>query len=164
MEDIRSDPVLLQSDILCLQETWLEDGEEIDERYQLEGFTGHFESVGRGKGLVVYVKSELKGVISICKTREPNIQMIKIEMGKLDIIAIYRSQEEPLHRATHYLKNLVNPEKDTLVVGDVNFGAYEVNKMSNYLAREGFSQLVTLPTHIRGGIYIYLLISIMNSF
>ena len=164
MEDVRSDPVLLQSDILCLQETWLEDGEEIDERYQLEGFTGHFESVGRGKGLVVYVKSDLEGVIAISRTREHNIQMIKIEMGKSDIIAIYRSQDEPLYRATHHLKNLVNPEKDTLVVGDVNFGAYEVNEMSNYLAREGFSQLVTLPTHIRGGIYIYLLIAVMNSF
>ena len=164
MEDVRSDPVLLQSDILCLQETWLEDGEEINERYQLEGFTGHFESVGRGKGLVVYVKSDLEGVIAISRTREHNIQMIKIEMGKSDIIAIYRSQDEPLYRATHHLKNLVNPEKDTLVVGDVNFGAYEVNEMSNYLAREGFSQLVTLPTHIRGGIYIYLLIAVMNSF
>merc|ERR1712112_608653 len=152
IDDIRSDPVLLQSDILCLQETWLEDGEEKNERYELEGFTSHFESVGRGKGLAVYVKKELRGVIGISKLGEQNIQLIKVEMRKLDVITIYRSQEEPLYQATHHLKNLVNPEKDTLVVGDFNYGAYEVNGMSNYLAREGFSQLVTLPTHIRGGI------------
>ena len=109
----------------------------------------------------MYVKSELKEVIGISKLGEPNIQMIKIEMGEVDIITIYRSQEESLYQATHHLKNLVNPEKDTLVVGDFNYGAYEVNGMSNYLAREGFAQLVTLPTHIRGGIYIYLLIAVM---
>ena len=154
MDDVRSDPVLLQSDILCLQETWLEDGEEKNERYELEGFTGHFQSVGRGKGVVVYVKKELGGVIGISKLGEQHIQLIKVEMRELDVIAIYRSQEEPFYRATHHLKNLVNPEKDTLVVGDYNFGAYEVNEMSKFLAREGFSQLVTLPTHIRGGIDI----------
>ena len=59
MEDVRSDPVLLKSDVLCLQETWLEEGEEKDDRYQLEGFSGHFLSVGRGKGLAVFVKTEL---------------------------------------------------------------------------------------------------------
>ena len=155
MEDVRSDPVLLQSDILCLQETWLEDGEEKDERFQMEGFRAHFVSVGRGKGLAVYVKRELRRVMnSVSKFGEENIQLIKVDMRKLDLIAIYRSKEEPLYRATHHLKNFINPDKDTLVIGDVNFGANEVNDMSNFLARAGFTQLVTLPTHIRGGIDI----------
>lgn len=155
MEDVRSDPVLLQSDILCLQETWLEDGEEKDERFQMEGFRAHFVSVGRGKGLAVYVKRELRGVMnSVSKFGEENIQLVKVDMRKLDLIAIYRSKEEPLYRATHHLKNFINPDKDTLVIGDVNFGANEVNDMSNFLARAGFTQLVTLPTHIRGGIDI----------
>ena len=150
IEDVKSDPILLKSDVLCLQETWLEDGEEKDEKYQMEGFIGHFVSVGRGKGLAVYVKRELK-IRRISKFGEPNIQMIKIEMRDFDIIAIYRSKEEPLYRATHHLRNLVDPAKDTMVIGDVNYGAHEVNEFSKYLEREGFSQLVTLPTHIRGG-------------
>ena len=153
MEDVRSDPILLQSDVLCLQETWLEDGEEKDERYQLEGFNGHFISVGRGKGLAVYIKREVK-IRSINKFGEPNIQIMKIELRNFDVIAIYRSQEEPLFRATHHLRNFVNPDKDTMVIGDVNYGANEKNDLSRYLVREGFTQLVTLPTHIRGGIDI----------
>ena len=152
MEDVKSDPVLLQSDILCLQETWLEEGEEKDERYQMEGFRAHFVNVGRGKGLAVYVKKELRSVNSASKFGEQNIQIIKVEMRKLDVIAIYRSKEEPLYLATYHLKNHVNPEKDTLVIGDVNFGANESNDMSKYLDRAGFTQLITLPTHIRGGI------------
>ena len=154
IEDVKSDPVLKKSDVLCLQETWLEDGEEKDEKYQLEGLRGHFVSVGRGKGLAVYVKRELK-IRGISKFGEPNIQMIKIEMRDFDILAIYRSKEEPLYRATHHLRNLVDPLKDTMVIGDVNYGAHEVNEFSKYLEREGFRQLVTLPTHIRGGIYIF---------
>ena len=153
MEDVRSDPVLLQSDVLCLQETWLEEGEEIDERYQMEGFRGHFVSVGRGKGLAVYVKREVK-IRSISKLVEPNIQMMKIELRNLDVISIYRSQSESLFRATHHLRNFVKPDKDTIVIGDLNYGANEVNDFSRYLVREGFTQLVTLPTHIRGGIDI----------
>ena len=152
IDDVRSDPVLLQSDILCLQETWLEDGEENDERYQIEGFRSHFVSGGRGKGLAVYVKRELRSVNSVSKFGEQNIQIIKVDMRKLDLIAIYRSKDEPLYQATHHLMNHVNPEKDTLVIGDFNFRANEVNEMSKYLDRAGFSQLVTLPTHIRGGI------------
>ena len=148
--------LLLQSDILCLQETWLEDGEEKDERYQMEGFRAHFVNVGRGKGLAVYVKKELRSVNSASKFGEQNIQIIKVEMRTLDVIAIYRSKDEPLHLATHHLKNFIDPEKDTLVIGDVNFGANEVNEMSKYLNRAGFTQLVILPTHIRGGIDIAL--------
>ena len=153
MEDVRTDPVLLKSDVLCLMETWLEEGEEEDERYQLEGFRGLFNSVGRGKGQAVYVKRELE-IRGIVNFAEPNIQMMKIEMESLDVIAVYRSKEEPLFTAKHQLQNLIHPEKDTMVIGDINYGANEDNDFSRYLAREGFTQLVKLPTHIRGGINI----------
>ena len=153
IEDIKSDPILLQSQVLCLQETWLEDGEEEDGRYQLEGFTGYFTSVGRGKGLAVYVREEVE-IGRVNKFAEPNIQLTKITMSQLDIVTLYRSQEEPLFRAVYFLQNYINPKKDTLVIGDVNYDANKENELSKYLDREGFTQLVTLPTHIRGGINI----------
>ena len=101
----------------------------------------------------MYVKREVK-IRSISKLVEPNIQMMKIELKNLDVISIYRSQSESLFRATHHLRNFVKPDKDTIVIGDLNYGANEVNDFSRYLVREGFTQLVTLPTHIRGGIDI----------
>ena len=155
IEDIKSDPILLQSHVLCLQETWLEDGEEKDSRYHLEGFTGYFTSVGRGKGLAVYVREEVE-IRRVNKFAEPNIQLTKITMTELDIVTIYRSQQEPLFRTVHFLENLINPKKDTLVIGDVNYDASKENELSKYLNREGFTQLVTLPTHILGGINILL--------
>ena len=153
IEDVRSDPVLLKSDILCLQETWLMDGEEKDERYQLDGFKACFASKGHGKGLAVYVKEGVD-YQSTTMVSKANIQLIKITMAKLDVIAVYRSADESEDRAAHLLGDVIDPDKDTLVVGDMNYcdgkGRKELGK---FFARAGFTQLVTLPTHIRGGIF-----------
>ncbi len=154
MEDVRSDPVLMQSHILCVQETWLKVEEENDERYQLEGFRACFASVGHGKGLAVYVKEGVD-YESMTLIPEANIQMMKITMAKLDIITVYRSDSEPEFRAAHFLSQLIDPNKDTLVVGDMNYCAVKEKKdLGKFLAREGFSQLVSLPTHIGGGIHL----------
>ena len=154
MEDVRSDPVLMQSHVLCLQETWLKVEEEKNEHYQLEGFRACFASVGHGKGLAVYVKEGVD-YESMTLIPEANIQMMKITMAKLDIITVYRSDSEPEFRAAHFLSQLIDPNKDTLVVGDMNYCAVKEKKdLGKFLAREGFSQLVSLPTHIGGGIHL----------
>ena len=155
VEDIRSDPILLKSHVLCLQETWLEAGEEAEGRFQLEGYQGHFVSEGHGKGLAVYVREGLE-ILSVHNLAAPNMQLSKIVMRHLDIISLYRSQEETFSSAAHLLQNLIDPEKDTLVVGDFNFCVKkEENDLSNYLRGAEFHQLVTLPTHIRGGLFNY---------
>ena len=74
VEDVRRDPVLLKSHILCLQETWLEVGEEQDGRFQLDGYRAHFTCEGRGKGLAVYIKEGLK-ILGVTHISEPNIQL-----------------------------------------------------------------------------------------
>ena len=153
IEDIRADPVLMQSDILFVQETWLETWEEELEQYQLEGYRAHFASQGRGKGLAAFVKEGVRSIIGISRFGEPNLQMVKVDMANVEVIGIYRSQEEPLHRLNQILRGFVNPRKDTLIVGDVNICANKPNDLGNYLRRERFHQLVTLPTHICGGIH-----------
>ena len=153
IEDIRADPVLMQSDILFVQETWLETWEEELEQYQLEGYRAHFASQGRGKGLAAFVKEGVRRIIGISRFGEPNLQMVKVDMANVEVIGIYRSQEEPLHRLNQILRGFVNPRKDTLIVGDVNICANKPNDLGNYLRKERFRQLVTLPTHICGGIH-----------
>ena len=152
VEDIRSDPVLMQSDILFVLETWLEACEEEQEQYQLEGYEAHFISPGRGKGMATYIK---KGVKTQCirNLEEPNLQRTKVDLENLDIMGIYRSKDEPLSRLTQKLQYSIDPKKDTLVMGDVNICATKKNDLGNYLQKERFRQLVTLPTHICGGIH-----------
>ena len=150
IDDVKSDPFLLQGNVICLQETWLENGEEEQGSYQLEGYQGYFTSVGPGKGVAVYVKEELT-ILRVHKFTDHHIQLIKIVLRELDIINIYRSQAEPLLSAAHHLQNIIDREREILIIGDVNFCATKANPISNYLQGEGFHQLVTLPTHIQGG-------------
>ena len=150
VDDVKSDPFLLKSNVLCLQETWLEQGEEGQSRYLMEGYEGHFTSVGRGKGLVTYVKQGLQ-VLGHHDFAEENIQIAKTSFSQVEVINIYRSKEEPLSRAADILQNFINPAKDTLIIGDFNVSAAQRNILSNSLEMAGFRQLVTLPTHIKGG-------------
>jgi hypothetical protein len=150
VDDVRSDPFLLKSSVLCLQETWLELGEEEQGRYQLSGYEGYFTSVGRGKGLATYVKHGLQ-VLSHHNFAEENMQLAKTCFSQVDVINIYRSKDEPLSKAADVLQNFIDPEKDTLIVGDFNVSAAQTNILCNSLEMAGFRQLVTLPTHIQGG-------------
>ena len=150
VEDVKTDAMLLQGDVIMLQETWLEEGEGEQGRYQLEGYRGYFTSVGPGKGVAVYIKEGLT-ILSVSKFSDANLQLTNIVTKELEIINIYRSQDEPLLSAAHHLQNHIHPVKDTLIVGDFNVCASKTNQLSNYLEGEGFHQLVTLPTHIKGG-------------
>ena len=150
IEDVKTDHVLLQGDVIVLQETWLEEGEGEHPMYQLEGYRGYFASMGRGKGVAVYVKEGLT-ILGVSKFTDANIQLVKVVMKELETINIYRSQDETLSSAANHLQNFIHPVKDTLIVGDVNICATKPNELSNFLGGEGFHQLVTLPTHIKGG-------------
>ena len=152
LEDVKSDPVLLKSEVLCLQETWLEEGEEEQDRYQLEGYEGHFTSVGRGRGLATYVKKGLQ-VQSHHKFAEENLQLVKTSLRHLDVISIYRSRDKPLLEAADILQNFIEPDKDTLIVGDFNVSASKTNALCSSLEMAGFRQHVNVPTHIKGGTF-----------
>ena len=153
IDDVKSDPALLQSDILCLQEIWLHPGEEEGEQYQLDGFHGHFTCVGPGKGVAVYVKKNKTASYSYHAVSEPFLQLGRVSLPDLDVITVYRSQEERPLSAAHFLKEFINLEKTTLIVGDFNICPRRkpTNELTSFLSRQRFNQLVTLPTHIDGG-------------
>ena len=155
IDDVKSDPALLQSDILCLQEIWLHPGEEEGEQYQLDGFHGHFTCVGPGKGVAIYVKKNKTASYSYHAVSEPFLQLGRVSLPDLDVITVYRSQEERPLSAAHFLKEFINLEKTTLIIGDFNIcpRGEPTNELTSFLSRQLFNQLVTLPTHIDGGAF-----------
>ena len=118
--------------------------------YQLEGYQAFFNSVGPGKGIACYVKESLR-LGEAAKFTDAKIQLVKIAARRLEVINIYRSQDEALSSAAFHLRDLLEPETDTLIIGDLNVCASQPNPLRNFLEGEGFHQLVTLPTHIQGG-------------
>ena len=147
MEDVRTDPHLKHADILCLQETWLTEEEEEGNRYKLEGYSSSFFlSQGRGKGMAVYARRGLR-VQDVRHHSSTNLQMLKICLGGLEVIAIYRSQEEPFVSVVRHLQNLLDKTTPTLLIGDVNFCFTEQNELSRYF-RDLLNILRTLkPAH-----------------
>ena len=132
MEDVRKDPHLVHADILCLMETWLNEDEEAQNRYQLEDYDSFFLSQGRGKGIAVYVRKGLR-VRDVQHHSSTHLQMLKICLGGLDVISIYRSKEERYFSAVHHLQNLLHKTNATLLIGDVNYCFTEQNDLSRYL-------------------------------
>ena len=131
IEDVRTDPHLKHADLITLQETWLNEDEEEQPRYQLEGYTSFFLSQGRGKGLAVYARSGLK-IENLQVHSSTHLQMLKISLTGVDFVSIYRSKEEPLNSVTHHLRNLLSKKTSTLLIGDIN---YCFMKEQNYLSR-----------------------------
>ena len=131
VEDVRTDPHLKHADILCLQETWLNENEEEQPHYQLEGYTSFFLSQGRGKGIAAYARTGLK-IQEMRHHSSSHLQMLKISLAGLDVVAMYRSKEEPLNLVAHHLQNLLSKTTSTLLIGDIN---YCFLREQNYLSR-----------------------------
>ena len=133
MEDVRTDPHLKQADVLCLSETWLTEDEEEQSRYQLEGYNSFFLSQGRGKGLAVYVRRGLR-TQDVRHHSSTHLQMLKFSFDGLDIISLYRSQEEPFYSVAHHLQNFLHKTTTTLLIGDINYCfVKDQNDLSRYL-------------------------------
>ena len=131
VQDVKTDPHLMQADLLCLQETWLSPDDETQERYELDGYNSFFLSQGRGKGLAVYVRNGLK-IREMRHHSSTHLQMLKICLNGLDIIPIYRSKEETLFSVAHHLQNILSKTTATLLIGDVNYCFTGQNDLSRY--------------------------------
>ena len=150
IEDVRKDPVLLRSDVICIEETWLEPKED-ENVYEIEGYTTHLNSQGRGKGIAIYMKkNKFRHVMDF---RSPYMQITKVTSERIDVISVYRSQEEPFLSLKNQVESLIDPNKTTLVVGDFNF-CYKTsqNEYSSFMSKSKFNQLVEAATHIEGGL------------
>ena len=150
LEDVKKDFFLMRSDLVCIEETWLEP-EEDENVYQIEGYTSHLNSQGRGKGLAIYIKkNKFRHVMDL---RSPYMQITKVTSERMDVISVYRSQEESFLSLKNKVESLIDPNKTTLVVGDFNF-CYKTsqNEFSSFMSKSKFNQLVEAATHIEGGL------------
>ena len=147
LKDIRNDKRLLKADILNLQETSLETHHSVPE---LEGYTVDVVGRGKGKGIAVYRRKEMKASVEL--ENGYRMQMMKQEMPGLDVINVYRSGDKSLVEAAQSLAEMINKNKPTVITGDFNVCARQDknNQITKMLRRLGFKQLVTEATQIEG--------------
>ena len=148
--DLRSDPIVKLSDIICLSETWLKN-EDIIEELKLNSYQLHLNSAGHGKGLAIYFQAEkFKHSTDI---KQPNFQVTKMTSPSLDVISVYRSSGGSQSEMLDTIKTLLSPEKSTMICGDFNICLQEKKNKGFLEAFEqlGFEEMVKQATHFKGG-------------
>ena len=142
------DPTLQFADIVCLSETWLNQGEE---DFGMEGYAAAFNSVGGGKGVAAFYKAEVFHFKNDCRLERA--QMSMYESPAVDVIVVYRSQGQNLDEIADKVDVWRNPAKLTVVCGDMNVCLKKEarNKLTVELESMGFAQLNEEATHIGGG-------------
>jgi exonuclease III len=158
IKHIRDDPVVRQSDVICLSETWLP-SDQRDEALDIDGYELHTNSFGHGRGLATYFrKDKFKHSGDV---KEATFQLTKLTSQNVDVISVYRSNGAKLKELSDQLLRIFDPFKTTLVCGDLNicYIADRNNKLIKTLEDHGFEQFVKEATHIQGGLidhaYVY---------
>ena len=150
--DIKLDDNLLKSNIICLQETWL-DEDENTQNFEIPNYELHLNSNGRGKGLAIYFHKELSRHHEI-DIKQENFQISMFSCCNIDVIVIYRSRNGSHDDITAILDTLIKRETPILILGDLNFCFLEhsSNSTRRFLNQNHFQQLVKEPTHIEGNL------------
>ena len=148
-EDIEKDDIMLKSDIICLNETWADDDDIINE-LEIPHYELHLNSKGRGKGVATYYKKTLFKHASDIK--RDNMQLSKFTSQMLDVILLYRSQGGDYDELIEHIDMMSSGEKPLLIVGDFNFCYLKRkhNRAKLHLEAKKFAQLINEPTHIEG--------------
>ena len=147
--DISSDDLLLESDMICLQETWLDENTIIED-LMIPSYNLHLNSHGKGKGIAIYFnKNVLRHEQDI---NDENMQLSKFNSPSIDIVVIYRSQNGNHEDLVKNLKSLRSRKGPQMIIGDFNFCYHENNSTLKYLHNNNFNQLIQEPTHIEGNL------------
>ena len=90
-----------------------------------------------------------KSFIELFFINNSDCQMTKVGSKEIEIINLYRSQE--CQNVETLVKNLIEPTKKTIVMGDININFKHQNNHNfvKMMTDLGFQQLVTQPTFDR---------------
>ena len=135
--------------MICFQETWLDDKYDDLNEFEIEDYQSDFIIMGRGRGIATYYKKQFTTDIEV---NEKNLQIRKLKSDTVDIIVLYKSQEETLNNLEKILINIVDTDKPTVIIGDfnTNFLDKEDRKARTFLKANSFEKLVNGPTHKDG--------------
>ena len=149
--DIATDKDLLLCDIICLEETWLETDDQAED-LKIPGYNIHMNSKGKGKGITIYYKQDyFKHEFDI---KEDYMQLSKFSSGTLDIIVLYKSQQESQGNLNKAIEIMTGSSGAALVLGDFNYcyNRDSTNAVTKYMIENEFKQLIAEPTHIEGSL------------
>ena len=153
-QDLNKDQFILKCDIICVQETWLQqDLVDINNKFH------HYYLHGRSKGIALMSRTP---PVHTTRFQSENCSLLKASYIGYDIINIYRfASSTQVQEFTGEVLLHLDPGKTTVVLTDSNLDYIKCpdNFFTTSLEQRGFKQIVTTPTHILGAlldhIYFY---------
>ena len=148
LKDLQADFTLMQSDVICLTETWIPEESKLTE-YQINTFKLFAVSKGRGKGAAMYVNKNL--LTKHQKISSTTMQTIKLQHHEFDLFTTYFENNSNIIENINIILNEVNPLKKTIIVGDFNTGTLlQRTQLQQSLQKQNFRLLINVPTHEAG--------------
>ena len=164
MKNVEADPTLGRADIINLSETWIT-SEDQESELLLKGYQASFNNAGRGKGIVSFFKQDVFGPNAVTHHQLPGAQITKLGSEKVDIIHVYRSQDQCIAPMLDIIYRLVDSNKTTVICGDFNICLKKTpnNTVTQQLTDMKMEQLNKEATHIAGGHIDHMYLKRMNS-
>ena len=154
-DDIRTSPIIFQSQVVCIQETCFPkeyQDQDIEVNFHVDGYELKSVGRGKGKGIIIYYSREFMHATSIEGT---TYWMVKIISSEFDVINVYRSSSDSAKsNFLNDLMSLINRGTDTYIVGDFNIDyiTKSSSKIPESLKSLGFTQYVKYATHREGSL------------
>ena len=144
--DFLTTPSISTTDVICLQETWTTSNSQ---EFDIPGFDKHYNNGGRGKGIATFYRKKYQFIADIKQTL---YQITKVSSESTDVLNVYQSAGASISSMINDISDMIDPSKETVVVGDFNlcFFSERKNPLIHFFEKKGFSQLVDCPTHVDG--------------
>ena len=135
-DDLRYDPTMLQSNIICLSETWMIDNNVNDFKRTGYVYNALFNSCGRGKGMAIYYSIQDVKYLHICSYP---CQMSKLSISNYDIFVFYRPQNCPQTELLALIQEHRSINTTTVICGDFNLNLLgkDTNCIYDFLLSNG---------------------------
>ena len=150
-----SDPKIYGK-VLTLQETWCHNVHD-NNHLQIPGYLIHLVSQGNGKGIATYFKAGFSVTGTINKSL---YQISRVSSDTLNVINVYISRGADKREFMKDLGLLAKGTKPCIIVGDFNIDFLKTPDefIIRQIVSNGFKQIVTSPTHEKGGLidHVYI--------
>ena len=108
---------------------------------------------GRGKGCGIFSMSSRlisQQIHKVVTEKYQLMSLVDITSIPYQLVLVYASSGCPFQELTATLITLLKSDMTSIIIGDFNFDAKEVNPFSRFMKEKAYNQLVNWPTHREG--------------
>ncbi|XP_048256969.1 uncharacterized protein LOC125382713 [Haliotis rufescens] len=165
IKDLQNDKRFLESDFICLTETWLSDSHPADEP-KLDGFTLHHKPRSKcyesSEPILMQLKNQRHGGVGVYSSEVKTCEFTQLPVSNLEYLCMYVMEVQAhvvvIYRPSSYtvdifrkhmlqlVQELDNRSGRSIIMGDFNENILSSSSIQTMMESNGFTQMVSEPT------------------